>query len=262
MKNWIGTKLTFARKSGNPGNVAVTSVSNEFYNNPSYGGATDWTLSNPLRRYQVAMDYEADNLRDDLVTAYDGRVYTLPAGLLGGGPVPSNWVQYYDRYNTQLDTRRGKRVCVKTQGMAQWDREETTITDGFDLSPSLPGGLNFCGEVTVLNFGPTFQANGGTAVLGARAAVSSVSTPFTEGWAKINTSNPATNVDGSPMTNERGVAYTRGLPLLGHAYMKAVGVPAAGTTTNYGLSYMHRVERGATFAPVQSEPSAQVRSPG
>ena len=242
--------------------LAVTSVSNEFYNNPSYGGATDWTLSNPLRRYQVAMDYEADNLRDDLVTAYDGRVYTLPAGLLGGGPVPADWVQYYDRYNTQLDTRRGKRVCVKTQGMAQWDREETTITDGFDLSPSLPGGLNFCGEVTVLNFGPTFQANGGTAVLGARAAVSSVSTPFTEGWAKINTSNPATNVDGSPMTNERGVAYTRGLPLLGHAYMKAVGVPAAGTTTNYGLSYMHRVERGATFAPVQSEPSAQVRSPG
>jgi len=228
--------------------LAVTSVSNEFYNNPSYGGATDWTLSNPLRRYQVAMDYEADNLREDLVTAYDGRVYTLPAGLLGTGTVPADWVQYYDRYNTQLDARRGKRICVKTQGMSQWDREETTIVDGFDLSPSLPGGLNFCGEVTVLNFGPSLLANGATSVLGARAAVSTVSTAFTEGWAKINTSNPATNIDGTPMMNNATppVQYTRGLPLLGHAYMKAVGVPAAGTTTNYGLSYMHRVERGAT----------------
>jgi len=229
--------------------LAVTSVSNEFYNNPSYGGATDWTLSNPLRRYQVAMDYEADNLREDLVTAYDGRVYTLPAGLLGTGTVPTDWVQYYDRYNTQLDARRGKRICVKTQGMSQWDREETTIVDGFDLSPSLPGGLNFCGEVTVLNFGPSLLANGATSVLGARAAVSTVSTAFTEGWAKINTSNPATNIDGTPMMNNATtppVQYTRGLPLLGHAYMKAVGVPAAGTTTNYGLSYMHRVERGAT----------------
>lgn len=226
--------------------LAVTSLSNEFFNNPAYGGNTDWTMSNPLRRYQVAMDYEADNLRDDLVAAYDGRVYTLPATLLGTGTVPANWIQYYDRYNTQTDARRGKRICVKTQGMSQWDREETTVTDGFDLSPSLPGGLNFCGEVTVLNFGPAFQANGGTAVLGARAAVSSVSTAFTEGWAKINTSNPATDAAGAPMTDEDGAPITRGLPLLGHAYMKAVGVPAAGMTTNYGLSYMHRVERNAT----------------
>lgn len=223
--------------------LAVTSLSNEFFNNSSYGGRTDWTMSNPLRRYQVAMDYEADNLRDDLVAAYDGRVYTLPATLLGGGAVPANWVQYYDRDNTQLDTRRGKRICVKTQGMSQWDREETTIVDGFDLSPSLPGGLNFCGEVTVLSFG-ALNPSGETSVLGARAAVSTISTAFTEGWAKINTSNP-----GSITGQARSRSGDRGLPLLGHAYMKATGVPAPGMTTNYGLSYMHRVERfGATRA--------------
>lgn len=226
--------------------LAVTSVSNEFFVNAAYGGNTDWTMSNPLRRYQVAMDYTADQLLEDLVSSYDGRVFTNPAGISGIGSVPANWVQYYDAANTRLDQRRGHRVCVATQGVTQWDREERTVVDNFEMSPSvaggLGGGLGFCGEVSVLSFGP-LGTNGATNVLGARAAVSTLGNAFSEGRARINTSNPGR------ITGQRyvGGSGNRGLPLLGHAYMKATGVPAPGVTTNYGLSYMHRVERfGAT----------------
>lgn len=210
--------------------LTVTSLSNEFFNNPGYGGNTDWTVSNPLRRYQMAMDYNAPN-----VGAYDGRLFTLPATLLNVGPTVADWTQYYDPYNTTLN---GKRICVRTQGTTQWDREETTATGVFNASPSVAGGLGFCGEVSVLSFGP-LGINGATNVLGARAAVSTITAQYTEGWARINTSNPVTDHRGTPVAG----GPNRGLPLLGHAYMKAVGVPAAGTTTNYGLSYMHRVER-------------------
>lgn len=218
--------------------LAVTSVSNEFFVNAAYGGNTDWTMSNPLRRYQVAMDYTADQLLEDLVSSYDGRVFTNPAGISGLGLVPANWVQYYDAANTSLDTRRGHRVCVATQGVTQWDREERTVVDNFETSPSVAGGLGFCGEVSVLSFGP-LGSNGATNVLGARAAVSTLSNAFSEGWARINTSNPG-RITGQRYVGGEG---NRGLPLLGHAYMKATGVPAPGVTTNYGLSYMHRVER-------------------
>jgi len=235
------------------GQLAVTSIANEFFTGEAYGGGTDWTLSNPLRRYQVAMDYTADALREDLVQAYDGRVYTLPGTITGAlGYWPDYWVQYYDPWNTQLDKRRGKRICWGAQGVAQWDREETTIINGFDLSPSIPGGLHFCGEATVLSIG---SAAVPTEVLGAKVTVSSMSSPFSEGWAKINTANPATagyfvpffgQLPSNPNWNRSDL---RGLPILGAAFMKARGVPAPGVSTNYGMSFKHRVERGATLVP-------------
>lgn len=235
------------------GQLAVTSIANEFFTGEAYGGGTDWTLSNPLRRYQVAMDYTADALREDLVQAYDGRVYTLPGTITGAlGYWPDYWVQYYDPWNTQLDKRRGKRICWGAQGVAQWDREETTIINGFDLSPSIPGGLHFCGEATVLSIG---SAAVPTEVLGAKVTVSSMSSPFSEGWAKINTANPAT--DGYfvpffgqlPSNPEWNRTDLRGLPILGAAFMKSRGVPAPGVSTNYGMSFKHRVERDATLVP-------------
>lgn len=221
--------------------LAATSVSNEFWNGSSYGGFTDWTFSNSLRRYQVAMDYKADQLREDLVSAYDGRVYTLPTLLDGSGTAPADWVQYYDPWNTVLDTRHGLRVCVATQGASQWDREENEPTVKFVVSPSIAGGLGFCGEVSVLSVGRAVLP---TAVLGAQVAVSTISTPFKEGWMKINTSNPV-GAEGYGFGN-------RGLPLLGHAYMKAIGQPEPGVSTNYGVSYMHRFERNTTYsAPLE-----------
>lgn len=235
------------------GQLAVTSIANEFFTGEAYGGGTDWTLSNPLRRYQVAMDYTADALREDLVQAYDGRVYTLPGTITGAlGYWPDYWVQYYDPWNTQLDKRRGKRICWGAQGVAQWDREETTVINGFDLSPSIPGGLHFCGEATVLSIG---SAAVPTEVLGAKVTVSSMSSPFSEGWAKISTANPATDgyfvpffgqLPSNPSWNRRDL---RGLPILGAAFMKSRGVPAPGVSTNYGMSFKHRVERDATLVP-------------
>lgn len=247
-----GSPLANAAKLAN--SIAHTAIYNEFYNNPEYGGQTDWSLINPVRRYQVAMDYEAVRKSQFYnQTGYDGRVFTMPYGVGGwGSPLykadykesgtwntvdSAPWIQYYNPANTSLDKPyTGKRICVAADGAVQWNREEGMTKDGYVVSPSDDNRARFCGEVTVLGVGNTDQP---TAVLGAEVAALGISSPFKEGWMAISTENYGTNT-GVPGV---GWSLARGLPIMGQAYMKAVNSMAApGVTTNYGMSFLHRYE--------------------
>ncbi len=193
--------------------VATASVSNEFYNNVAeYGGKTDWVFSMPLRRYQAAMDYRRGD-RAVLIPGYDGRVFTRAATA----------EQYFDATNTALDAAGGSKICVATNGVSQFDREEGTVTSGFVISPGTASSVRFCGEVSVVSIGGT--ATPETPVLGSRVAGVSISSNYKEGWMRIATP---------------GIA-AKGLPILGKAYMSARnGSAAEGVAANYGLSFAHR----------------------
>lgn len=194
--------------------VATTSVSNEFFNNvPEYGGKTDWVFSMPLRRYQVAMDYKRGD-KTALVPGYDGRVFTI-----SGTPTE----QYFSAANTSLDAAGGSKICVKTDSVTQYDREEGVVTGGFVISPGTATSIRFCGEVSVVSVGGTALPQ--TPVLGSRVAGVSVSSNYKEGWMQIGTSG----LNGN------------GLPILGKAYMSARnGAAAQGVAANYGMSFAHR----------------------
>lgn len=194
--------------------IATASVSNEFYNNVAeYGGKTDWVFSMPLRRYQVAMDYNRGS-KTALIPGYDGRVFTVSA-------TPAE--QYFSAANTSLDAAGGSKICVATGGVTQFDREEGFRTSGFVISPGTATSVRFCGEVSVLSVGGT--ATPQTPVLGSRVAGISISSNYKEGWMSIATP---------------GIG-NKGLPIVGKAYMSARnGAAAQGVAANYGLSFSHR----------------------
>ena len=205
-------KLTTAMNS--------TSVINEFNVDPSLAGATDWVFSMPTRRYHVAMDYDHAGRG---LTGFDGRVFTSTTVATGSdpvNPVPNTFNTQFNATNTALDTDKIK-ICVNSAGITMFDREETTKTSGFVISPGTVSTVRFCGETSVLSF----NLDGSTAdpaVLGSSETLQVIGTPYKAGWAALATAG-------------------NGSPVIGSAYMRLTNAGArAGVSGNYGLVYPHR----------------------
>ena len=195
-------------------------VINEFNVDPSLAGATDWVFSMPTRRYHVAMDYDHAGRG---LTGFDGRVFTsttVAAGADTTSATPNVFNTQFNATNTALDTDKIK-ICVNSGGIAMFDREETTKTSGFVISPGTVSTVRFCGETSVLSF----NLDGSTAdpsVLGSKETLQIIGTPYTAGWAALATAG-------------------NGSPVIGSAYMRLTNAGArAGVSGNYGLVYPHR----------------------
>ena len=197
-----------------------TNVINEFNVDPSLAGATDWVFSMPTRRYHVAMDYDHAGRG---LTGFDGRVFTSTTVATGSdttSAAANTFNTHFNATNTALDTDKIK-ICVNSGGIAMFDREETTKTSGFVISPGTVSTVRFCGETSVLSF----NLDGSTAdpsVLGSKETLQIIGTPYTAGWAALATAG-------------------NGSPVIGSAYMRLTNAGArAGVSGNYGLVYPHR----------------------
>ncbi len=206
--------------------LATKNVINQYANDVSINGKTDWVFSMPTRRYSVALAYASE------ASAAAKTVFT--AGILGKeaspNPAPNGTpaVAFFHTGNAKLDaaTARGDaRICVDANSLVTYGREEEVKSDDFDLSPAPSSKTSFCGETSVLKFG---VAQADTSVLGASVAFQGIKNPVSKrGWANIATTN-----------NDIG------LPILGSAFIKLTNPSAgAGFSGTYGITWPHRYVR-------------------
>ena len=204
--------------------LATKSVTNEYMTSASVGFATDWTFSMPARRYNVALDYNGAAAKE-VVYAGTLNVTTLPATALVAATAVGT---YFTTNNTQLSADKSQ-ICVTPGALNYYDTEEQGAAGGsYVISPQPIGAkLAFCGETSVLTFN-----NATGSVLGAKIATQNIvtkqnaTTTFTDGWMSVQT--PGNTVGGA----------TIGLPVIGHAFAKALG-----SSANLGGIWAHRTNR-------------------
>lgn len=205
--------------------LATKNVINQYANDVSISGKTDWVFSMPTRRYSVALAYTSD------ASAAAKTVFTQ--GILGraadaAATPPVTAAAFFHSGNAKLDAATAKgdaRICVDANSLVTYGREEEVKSDDFDLSPAPSSKTSFCGETSVLKFG---VAQSDTSVLGASVAFQGVKNPVSKrGWANIATTN-------------NGI----GLPILGSAFIKLTNPSAgAGFSGTYGITWPHRYVR-------------------
>lgn len=197
--------------------LATKSVTNEYMTSPVVSFATDWTFSMPARRYNVAVDYSA-------ATAAKAVVYADVLNF-AVSPVVSNGSAsgtYFTTNNTKFDSNKSQ-VCVLPGDLNYFDTSEQGAAGGsYVISPQPIGAkLAFCGETSVLSFN-------GASLLGAQIATQKIetkqnaTTTFTDGWMSVQT------------PGNGGI----GLPVIGHAFAKALG-----SSANLGGIWAHRTNR-------------------
>ena len=224
---YVGAIAPLAQANMLAGAVATLSVTNEYLTNPAVSFATDWTFSMPTRRYNVALDYA--NSR----ALFTATAETDPANVA---------TTYFSPVNTSLNAAKTL-LCVRpeysgTSTLSYRDQSEQTSTGGYVISPGDVTVLDFCGETNVLSFN-----NEEGSVLGSVIARKNIQTVqsatttavYTDGWMKLGT-------PGLPIGAGAGAPI--GLPILGHAYAKALGVAAS-----LGGIWKHRTDRTEIDAP-------------
>ncbi|MFC4925311.1 cell surface protein [Delftia deserti] len=197
--------------------LATKNVINQYANDVSINGKTDWVFSMPTRRYSVALAYTSE------ASAAAKTVFT--SGIKGAG---AGTKEFFYTGNAKLDaaTARGDaRICVDANSIVTYGREEEEKSDDFDLSPAPASKTSFCGETSVLKFG---VAQSDVSVLGASVAFQGIKNPISKrGWANISTTN-----------------NSNGLPILGSAFIKLTNPSAgAGFSGTYGITWPHRYVR-------------------
>ena len=193
--------------------LATAAVSNEFIT--GNGFSTDWILSQPTRRYHVAVNYAA--------AAASRLVFRDGSGGGANGQASTTLgTAYYAPVNTKANTANdiagtpaATVACVVPGTLRGYNREELTKTT-FVISPA--SALTLCGEVSVLSFNNT-----GESVVGGVLTRSNLNTGtgMAEGWMRINT--PAANP-------------ANGLPIIGYSASKVNGA-------NLGGAWAHRTTR-------------------
>nr|WP_216293881.1 cell surface protein [Delftia acidovorans]MCA1068075.1 hypothetical protein [Delftia acidovorans] len=190
--------------------LATRSIMNQYANDASVSGKTDWVFSMPTRRYSVALDYKGSDTTVPAVSVFS-------QGILGDGTTTA----FFHSSNTEVTAARADaKICVNAAGQAFYGREEQAVESGAILSPGEVAQARFCGETSVLSFADT-----GASVLGATVARQDTgSSAFTRGWANVDVTNG-------------GV----GLPVIGSAFLKLTN-PGAGANFSgtYGITWPHR----------------------
>lgn len=195
--------------------MATTAVINQYANDVSISGKTDWVFSMPTRRYSVALAYNNDP------AAAAQTVFTT--AIKGAGTT-----EFFHTANAKVEATTAKgdaRICVDATGLATYGREEEEKSADFDLSPAPTSKTSFCGETSVLKFG---VAQSDVSVLGASVAFQGIKNPVSKrGWANITTTNGG-----------------NGLPILGSAFIKLTNPSVgAGFSGTYGITWPHRYTR-------------------
>lgn len=196
--------------------LAAKSVTNEYLTTTSIAATTDWVFSSPTRRYNVAMNYAYTS-----AVGGDGRVYTdwfTGAATLGPNITTSTDADnFFNASNTSVSA--GK-ICVAADtgaaGVNQWDREETTTSSQFVISPGTVSNVRFCGETSVLAINNGTNTSSGS--LSANLALQNLNVNSNEGWISLGTSG----LGG------------KGLPVLGAAFAKS---------SAFGALWPHRYTR-------------------
>ena len=207
--------------------LATRSVRNEYVTDKVISATTDWTFSQPTRRYSTAFNYAFTASATD-----DGRRFTD----INGDPTLAG-TAHYAPINTIVSTStngNGRQICVTATGitLSQFDREETkpgVAAIGVVISPSTPAAaakLVFCGEASVLSFNNGGILSTGTGSLKASVAVQDADVTYGDGWATITTPPAA--------------GALIGLPVVGSSFLRAVGSSGGQT---FGAQYQHRLQR-------------------
>ncbi len=185
--------------------LAAKSVINEYLTTTSIGATTDWVFSMPTRRYNVAVNY-----RFTSPLSTNGRVYSDWTAAAGAA-------NFFTAANTSLVNNQ---VCVAADtgaaGVNQWDREETTTSSQFVISPGTVTNVRFCGETSVLAINNGTNTSSGS--LSASLALQNLNVTANEGWISLGTSGLG------------GI----GLPVLGGAFAKS---------SAFGAMWPHRFTR-------------------
>ena len=227
--------------------LAVTSITNQYANDPTITAKTDWVFSMPTRRYSVAANYKAAT-----TAASDYRLYTTLTDNANFPGVANATIDSYKVWFAPQNTAVvDGLICVNSTGQAFWDREETSRTAGAVFSPGTTSQTRFCGETSVLSF-----ADAGASVLGASVARQNVAAaanggPFTNGWSVVsvgNAFNTFLGADdallGTGAANDTQYPSQAGLPILGSSFIKLTNPQAAaGTVGTYGITWPHRFAR-------------------
>ncbi|MGB4059274.1 MAG: cell surface protein [Burkholderiaceae bacterium] len=195
------------------GSLATKTVVNEYLTTTSIAATTDWVFSMPTRRYNVGMNYAYTSPIDG-----DGRVYTDFAVAVGAamsanmtGAADAN--NFFNAANTSVS---GYKICTGAAGVNQWDREETTTSSQFVISPGTVTNVRFCGETSVLAFNN--GTNTSTGSLSASVAMQNLNVSANEGWVKLGTAGLG----------------AKGLPVTGAAFAKS---------SSFGAVWAHRYAR-------------------
>ena len=227
--------------------LAVTSITNQYANDPTITAKTDWVFSMPTRRYSVAANYKAAKTADS-----DYRLYTtLTDSVNFPGVANATNASYKVWFAPQNTAVVDGLICVNSTGQAFWDREETSRTAGAVFSPGTTSQTRFCGETSVLSF-----ADAGASVLGASVARQNVAAganggPFTNGWSVVSVGNAFNTflgaedaLTGKGAANDTQYPSQAGLPILGSSFIKLTNPQAAaGTVGTYGITWPHRFAR-------------------
>lgn len=200
--------------------LAVDSVMNQYANDLSVSGKTDWVFSMPTRRYSVALDYRGADTTAPAVAVFSRGIN----GAAGGAES-----FFHSGNSTVTAPRADARICVNAIGQAFFGREEESRRNGAVLSPGEVPQARFCGETSVLSFADT-----GASVLGASVARQDTGrSAYTRGWASIATYSDAV-----------ATANGAGLPITGHAFLKLTNPSvSAGQSATYGITWPHRYTR-------------------
>lgn len=216
---YVTTDLSAAARADDTSlNLQITSLKHQIVTSSDIGAVTDVVLSQPTRRYAVAVNYTGSAATDNNL-ATTGKTASAVYRTVG---TPA-----YNAVNTSLYSRQ---VCLDTVNIPNvqnvFDREETTPTVGstsFVISPNVPSAATImliCGEASVLsvNQGGTAAASSALSATVARSDAT-FAAAYTLGWANwdLSTANAA------------------GLPVLGSTFMRA-----RNGTVNYGFSFNHK----------------------
>jgi hypothetical protein len=198
-----GATTAGAQRGQTTGVLAKTVVANEYLTDPTIAGLTDLVLSQPMRRYFVAVNYKGGS---NNTTAVQVPASSVPS------PYGNANLSLIDRVLC-LAAPSGSKFLTFTL----YDREEQN--DSGSKAVVSPGNDNFfrlCGEVAVtsINAGTTPSS------LAASLTRNDIMSPFKDGWIEINT---------------RPVANGGGLPIIGNAHLRAANGPV-----NYGFTWPHK----------------------
>lgn len=186
--------------------LAKKTVINEFVSTAdgaSVPGNTDWVVSQPTRRYQVAYDYAAK-----------ARVFNSVVGSA-----------YYSTANTSVSKRSaggldlGSFICLKGTFSGS-DREEGGIDSNVNFSPA-PAAAAYCGEVFTMSFN--------------RASSQVLSAGLTN--VPVNMLIGGKAPEAGWATFKPADLAGRGLPMAGFAAISLLNAEQSG---NYGYTFGHR----------------------
>lgn len=187
--------------------LTVKILRNEFLLSPEIFAHTDWTISQPTRRFALGFDYSST----PYVAIYNPNAFES------------------SKYNWGTMDGRG---CFSVSGDNPifFDRK-SKLFGSYGGYETLFPAVSLCGAVAVLVFS---DENLKESVLHANISSTSIFTlnPITggqipaelrEGWARLY-------VEGNGMN---------GLPVMGASYIHATGPLVAGKSTNFGVLYNH-----------------------